>query len=64
MPPSSANDQRAEGAQAKPHVGPVVKPKPGEKFDDFQLTYAERLLRGQEVLSMSTTATTAPSRPN
>ena len=35
----------------KPHVGPVVKPKAGEKFDDFQLTYALRLLRGQEVVA-------------
>jgi carboxyl-terminal processing protease len=35
----------------KPHVGPVVKPKAGEKFDDFQLTYALRLLRGQEIVS-------------
>jgi hypothetical protein len=35
----------------KPHVGPRVKPKPGEKFEDFQLTYALRLLRGQEVVS-------------
>jgi carboxyl-terminal processing protease len=35
----------------KPHVGPVVKPKTGEKFDDFQLTYALRLLRGQEIVS-------------
>ncbi|MFM9864199.1 MAG: S41 family peptidase [Micropepsaceae bacterium] len=42
----------------KPHVGPVVKPKPGEKFDDFQLTYALRLLRGQEIVS-----NTAPNRP-
>jgi carboxyl-terminal processing protease len=35
----------------KPHVGPKVKPKAGEKYDDFQLTYALRLLRGQEVVS-------------
>jgi len=35
----------------KPHVGPVIKPKAGEKFDDFQLTYALRLLRGQEIVS-------------
>ncbi|MBI1210159.1 MAG: PDZ domain-containing protein [Alphaproteobacteria bacterium] len=53
------------GAQAKPHVGPIVKPKPGEKIDDFQLQYAERLLRGQEVVSMSTTTTAAPpAQPN
>jgi carboxyl-terminal processing protease len=42
----------------KPHVGPVVKPKAGEKFDDFQLTYALRLLRGQEIVSNGT-----PARP-
>ncbi|MFN9356594.1 MAG: S41 family peptidase [Alphaproteobacteria bacterium] len=35
----------------KPHVGPRARPKPGEKFDDFQMTYALRLLRGQEVVS-------------
>jgi carboxyl-terminal processing protease len=64
------NHLEDEGAQAKPHTGPVVKPKAGEKFDDFQLTYAERILRGQEVASMSTTAaptTTTPApatRPN
>jgi len=42
----------------KPHAGPVVKPKPGEKFDDFQLTYALRLLRGQEIVSNG-----GPARP-
>ena len=41
----------AQEGGKKPHVGPKVKPKPGEKFDDFQLTYALRLLRGQEVVS-------------
>ncbi len=41
----------AQEGGKKPHVGPRVKPKPGEKFDDFQLTYALRLLRGQEVVS-------------
>ena len=48
----------AQEGGRKPHVGPVVKPKPGEKFDDFQLTYALRLLRGQEIVS-----NTAPNRP-
>ena len=43
----------------KPHVGPVVKPKAGEKFDDFQLAYALRLLRGQEIVS-----NTPATRPN
>ena len=47
------NHLEDEGAQAKPHNGPVVKPKPGEKIEDFQLNYAERLLRGQEVVSMT-----------
>lgn len=41
----------AQDGGRKPHVGPVVKPKPGEKYDDFQLTYALRLLRGQEIVS-------------
>jgi carboxyl-terminal processing protease len=53
--PKHLNGQ--EGGR-KPHVGPVVKPKPGEKFDDFQLTYAMRLLRGQEIVSNG-----APARP-
>ena len=43
----------------KPHVGPVVRPKAGEKFDDFQLTYALRLLRGQEIVS-----NTPATKPN
>jgi carboxyl-terminal processing protease len=41
----------AQEGGKKPHVGPRVKPKAGEKFDDFQLTYALRLIRGQEVVS-------------
>jgi carboxyl-terminal processing protease len=48
----------AQEGGRKPHVGPVVKPKAGEKFDDFQLTYALRLLRGQEIVSNG-----APARP-
>ncbi|MEQ1753419.1 MAG: S41 family peptidase [Micropepsaceae bacterium] len=46
----------------KPHVGPKVKPKAGEKFDDFQLTYALRLLRGQEVVAATDKPVT--SKPN
>ena len=46
----------AQEGGRKPHVGPVVKPKAGEKFDDFQLTYALRLLRGQEIVSNGNTA--------
>ncbi len=49
----------AQEGGRKPHVGPVVKPKAGEKFDDFQLTYALRLLRGQEIVS-----NTPATRPN
>ena len=59
---SEANLPKHLGAQEggkKPHVGPVVKPKQGEKHDDFQLTYAMRLLRGQEMV-----ATTPASRAN
>ncbi len=41
----------AQEGGKKPHTGPRIKPKPGEKFDDFQLTYALRLIRGQEVVS-------------
>ena len=50
------NHLEDEGAQAKPHVGPVVKPKPGEKVDDFQLSYSLRLLRGQEIVSTTSSA--------
>jgi carboxyl-terminal processing protease len=45
------NHLDGEEEKPKPHVGPVVKPKAGEKHDDFQLTYALRFLRGQEVVS-------------
>lgn len=45
----------------KPHVGPKVKPKVGEKFDDFQLTYALRLLRGQEIVSATEKPVRAPN---
>jgi hypothetical protein len=38
-----------------------VKPKPGEKFDDFQLNYALRLLRGQEIVSATDKTTKAPN---
>jgi carboxyl-terminal processing protease len=48
----------AQEGGKKPHVGPVVKPKAGEKFDDFQLTYALRLLRGQEIVASTPTKTT------
>jgi carboxyl-terminal processing protease len=48
----------AQEGGRKPHVGPVVKPKAGEKFDDFQLTYALSLLRGQAIVSNG-----APARP-
>lgn len=51
----------AQEGGKKPHVGPVVKPKAGEKFDDFQLTYALRLLRGQEMVSA---APAKPASPN
>lgn len=51
----------AQEGGKKPHVGPVVKPKAGEKFDDFQLTYALRLLRGQEMVSA---APPKPATPN
>lgn len=40
-----------EEGKRKPFTGPIVRPKPGEKHDDFQLTYALRFLRGQEVVS-------------
>jgi carboxyl-terminal processing protease len=57
--PKHLNGQ--EGGR-KPHVGPVVKPKQGEKHDDFQLTYALRLLRGQEMVSSAAPA--AAPKPN
>ncbi|MCE9521151.1 MAG: S41 family peptidase [Alphaproteobacteria bacterium] len=51
----------AQEGGKKPHVGPVVRPKAGEKFDDFQLTYALRVLRGQEIVSNAVPAKTAPN---
>jgi carboxyl-terminal processing protease len=51
----------AQEGGKKPHVGPVVKPKAGEKYDDFQLTYALRLLRGQEMVSAAPPAKPAAS---
>jgi carboxyl-terminal processing protease len=51
----------AQEGGKKPHVGPKVKPKPGEKFDDFQLNYALRLLRGQEIVSATDKTTKAPN---
>jgi carboxyl-terminal processing protease len=48
----------AQEGGKKPHVGPVVKPKAGEKFDDYQLTYAMRLLRGQEIVAATPSKTT------
>jgi carboxyl-terminal processing protease len=47
----------------KPHVGPRVRPKAGEKHDDFQMTYALRLLRGQEVVSATEKPAAAPAKP-
>jgi carboxyl-terminal processing protease len=58
----------AQEGGRKPHTGPRAKPKPGEKFDDFQMTYALRLLRGQEIVSAAdkpaAPAKPAPVRPN
>ncbi len=51
----------AQEGGKKPHVGPKVKPKVGEKFDDFQLTYALRLLRGQEVVAATGKPEKAPN---
>jgi carboxyl-terminal processing protease len=73
-----AKDQRSEAdlpyhldeeEKRKPHVGPIVKPKAGEKYDDFQMTYALRYLRGQEVIPpaarpVATTAPATPAKPN
>lgn len=49
-----------EEEKRKPHAGPTVKPKAGEKYDDFQLTYALRYLRGQETITAAETKPTAP----
>ena len=58
----------AQEGGKKPHTGPRAKPKPGEKFDDFQMTYALRLLRGQEIVSAAdkpaAPAKPAPVKPN
>jgi carboxyl-terminal processing protease len=36
-----------EAAPAKKVTAPVIKPAPGQKYDDFQLSYALDLLRGK-----------------
>jgi hypothetical protein len=43
-----------------------VKPKPGEKYDDYQMTYAIRYLRGQEVIPPAAPAArpVATTKPN
>jgi carboxyl-terminal processing protease len=41
----------AQEGGRKPHVGPIVRPEAGKKYDDFQLTYALSLLRGQAIVS-------------
>ncbi|HEX2760346.1 MAG TPA: hypothetical protein VHM27_07520, partial [Rhizomicrobium sp.] len=38
---------------------PVIKPAPGQKYDDFQLSYALDLLRGK--MTVATAATPAPA---
>ncbi|HAJ45002.1 MAG TPA: peptidase S41 [Alphaproteobacteria bacterium] len=52
-----------EEEKRKPHVGPIVKPKPTEKYDDFQLTYALRFLRGQETIATAA-ETKTETKPN
>jgi carboxyl-terminal processing protease len=39
-----------EGSGRKP-LGPVIRPAPGKKYDDFQLSYALDLLRGKTTVS-------------
>jgi hypothetical protein len=38
----------------------VIKPAPGQKYDDFQLSYAEDLLHGKMTVA---SATVTPDKP-
>ncbi len=40
---------------------PVVKPAPGAKYDDFQLSYAMDLLHGKMTVASATAAVDKPS---
>ena len=39
---------------------PVIKPAPGKKYDDFQLSYALDLLHGK--MTVASAATAAPEK--
>jgi carboxyl-terminal processing protease len=45
-----------EPVPAKRINAPVIKPAPGKKYDDFQLSYALDLLHGKMTVASATTA--------
>ena len=42
---------------------PIIRPAPGKKYKDFQLSYALDLLRGQKTVSFITTKSAALDKP-
>ena len=50
----------AEGAQRNTKL-PVIRPEPGKKYDDFQLSYAIDRLHGKVVTAAAQPATPAPA---
>ena len=48
-----------EPVPAKRLNAPIIKPAPGQKYDDFQLSYAEDLLHGKMTVASATT----PAKP-
>ena len=51
-----------ETAPAKKITAPVIKPAPGKKYDDFQLSYALDLLRGKMTVASAATVASAPDK--
>jgi hypothetical protein len=49
-----------EPVPAKRINAPVIKPAPGKKYDDFQLSYAEDLLHGKMTVASATVVQDKP----
>ncbi len=49
-----------EPVPTKRSNAPVIKPAPGQKYDDFQLSYALDLLRGK--MTVASAATPVPEK--
>ena len=53
----------AEQNPEKKNEVPMIRPAPGKKYKDFQLSYALDLLRGQKTVSFITTKSAALEKP-